>query len=832
SGRTGCTLASASGNSHSNGSLLSSKPVRAGTAHVSPEEEARYRLGASIIGAVVLLCGGIGFFGTKEIAASHAGHVPRSCLGHRPYRLLMLSFMLSSLAIQTVQKTAWLLYTIYSLKMKPHLKFAIAVVMVTAILVTPLVVQFVPQYYATMVVAGCYVSINMLLPWIMLPDVIDDYTVSTAVAADEAAFYSLYVFFNKFAVASAPPACSWDFTSPATSCRLPAISLRWRNLDKRMLKAAAQLDGLPMNLNSLDYLGSSVRPAGSLWATSHRCSRQLPRPLTATVTARRRPVRLRGSSAAACTPAARGQRLRGSDSAPDPDGVWQEESGCRPRLRRHTVWRGCRASSAPGAGQEILAGAEATYTLSLRLVETCRRLCAAISCCHASCAASSETPDAPEQASLAAGHKLQIRWAVHCQAGDRVMWGPPCCFRLARPMRVIATDASGRSKRHAVACLSVNQASRQSRPSRQTVAMADEQLARDRRASMARLRGPARAARCSVRQQGDSTNHDFIIALLVAMRDDACRQAPEWNQRPNARTRAHSGQTPHGILVAFKSFGRPAAGIEGVVLVQVRTGWAAAARPRTQPSRRQCKARPRRREQRRRRSATGPAWPRYVCSRRTSSSTWDGAVPRLPSAGCPTLPMCWARPPPGVPGVQGGFLASLCHPRKASAAAESVGDESQAPNAVQVGAQVELGGPGAAAGEADPPAEMPTSSSSPRLSPIADRKPSSSEAATRQQRPRCWRHPVEVVNSAALLAAVEAVKKSVQHADSSAAAAAASASGGFSSSPLMRSFLKASILDRVRSSRFHSASSSTPPAPSSPPATAAAAESLESSAGC
>ncbi|PAA67712.1 hypothetical protein BOX15_Mlig014553g1 [Macrostomum lignano] len=337
-----CTLASASGNSHSNGSLLPSNQSAPATAHVSPEEEARYRLGASIIGAVVLLCGGIGFFGTKEIAAEVKQAKPtlgnavadsnsdsmlatfRSCLCHRPYRLLMLSFMLSSLAIQTVQNSL-ALYTIYSLKMKPHLKFAIAVVMVTAILVTPLVfylirrlgkkrvfiiglalilpvclsatfcparVQFVPQYYATMVVAGCYVSINMLLPWIMLPDVIDDYTVSTG-RRDEAAFYSLYVFFNKFAVGIStaclqlglhltgyqlPPSCHQPemvgyalrvmmgplpmllVVAAFIVLRLYPITPEYRrNLDKRMLKAA-QLDGLPMNLNSLDYLGSSVDP--------------------------------------------------------------------------------------------------------------------------------------------------------------------------------------------------------------------------------------------------------------------------------------------------------------------------------------------------------------------------------------------------------------------------------------------------------------------------------------------------------------------------------------------------------------------------------------------
>uniref|UniRef100_A0A1I8FKR6 MFS domain-containing protein n=1 Tax=Macrostomum lignano TaxID=282301 RepID=A0A1I8FKR6_9PLAT len=89
------------------------------------------------------------FFGTKEIAAevkqakTNVGERrrrlktatacwPRSGAASPtgPTRLLMLSFMLSSLAIQTVQNSLALYSTIYSLKMKPHLKFAIAVVMV------------------------------------------------------------------------------------------------------------------------------------------------------------------------------------------------------------------------------------------------------------------------------------------------------------------------------------------------------------------------------------------------------------------------------------------------------------------------------------------------------------------------------------------------------------------------------------------------------------------------------------------------------------------------------------------------------------------------------
>uniref|UniRef100_A0A1I8FQY5 MFS domain-containing protein n=1 Tax=Macrostomum lignano TaxID=282301 RepID=A0A1I8FQY5_9PLAT len=399
-----CTLASASGNSHSNGSLLSSNQSAPATAHRRRPATALARPSS----APWCCCGGgIGFFGTKEIAAEgQAGPNQRwatpsrdsnsdsmlatfrSCLGHRPYRLLMLSFMLSSLAIQTVQNSL-ALYTIYSLKMKPHLKFAIAVVMVTAILVTPLVfylirrlgkkrvfiiglalilpvclsatfcparVQFVPQYYATMVVAGCYVSINMLLPWIMLPRRQSMTTRSAPVGGTRPPSTACTCSSTSSLWASAPPACSWDFTSPATSCRLPAISLRdvgyalrvmmgplpmllvvaafivlrlypitpeyRRNLDKRMLKAA-QLDGLPMNLKQPGLSGLICGPAGSL---GQRRIAALPRPLTATVNGGGGPS---GSGIVGCClhPGGGDSGCGGSDSAspPIPTGVCRKK---------------------------------------------------------------------------------------------------------------------------------------------------------------------------------------------------------------------------------------------------------------------------------------------------------------------------------------------------------------------------------------------------------------------------------------------------------------------------------------------------------------------------
>ncbi|XP_068768641.1 sodium-dependent lysophosphatidylcholine symporter 1-like isoform X4 [Struthio camelus] len=51
-----------------------------------------------------------------------------------------------------------------------------------------------------MIVAGCSMAVLYLLPWSMLPDVVDDFRLRNPSCLNlEALFYSLYVFFNKFA---------------------------------------------------------------------------------------------------------------------------------------------------------------------------------------------------------------------------------------------------------------------------------------------------------------------------------------------------------------------------------------------------------------------------------------------------------------------------------------------------------------------------------------------------------------------------------------------------------------------------------------------------------
>ncbi|PAA56284.1 hypothetical protein BOX15_Mlig014320g2 [Macrostomum lignano] len=199
------------------------------------EERSVYMIGAAVIVGIFFLCGLAGSFGIKEKYAekqvsddSFFSNV-KAVLTFRPYVLLMFAFLFMSLAVQMVQ-TNLALYTTHSLGLGDHTSYGILCVLGIAILAIPLwnrmiqifgkknifavgVVMFIPcllcamlvprdvvwAFYLVMSVSGFAISISMLLPWSMLPDVIDDYFLKHGTRR-EATFYSLYVFFNKFAV--------------------------------------------------------------------------------------------------------------------------------------------------------------------------------------------------------------------------------------------------------------------------------------------------------------------------------------------------------------------------------------------------------------------------------------------------------------------------------------------------------------------------------------------------------------------------------------------------------------------------------------------------------
>ena len=153
----------------------------------------------------------------------------KAVLTFRPYLLLLSAFLFISLGIQIVQGNL-VFYATHSLHLSQHFVSGVMAVLVVAVLAVPfwfyLVTKFgkkivfaagvcilipllsfamfapahhVVFFYCTMSLAGLGISVAMLLPWSMLPDVIDEYMLKHG-QRKEAMFYSLYVFFNKFAV--------------------------------------------------------------------------------------------------------------------------------------------------------------------------------------------------------------------------------------------------------------------------------------------------------------------------------------------------------------------------------------------------------------------------------------------------------------------------------------------------------------------------------------------------------------------------------------------------------------------------------------------------------
>ncbi|XP_074640532.1 sodium-dependent lysophosphatidylcholine symporter 1-B-like [Tubulanus polymorphus] len=193
-----------------------------------------YLYAAGTISAIFLACVLTVFFGTKErsdvVANKREPFLPsvKMVFKHGPYVKLTLAFLFVSLAVQIVQGNL-ALYVTHSLHMEQHLSLSLLVLIAVAILAMPLwqfcllkigkkttfaigMIIMIPDLFAqlympgnvigvyvSMVIAGLGISVAFLLPWSMLPDVIDDFSLKTG-QRKEAIFYSMYVFFNKLAV--------------------------------------------------------------------------------------------------------------------------------------------------------------------------------------------------------------------------------------------------------------------------------------------------------------------------------------------------------------------------------------------------------------------------------------------------------------------------------------------------------------------------------------------------------------------------------------------------------------------------------------------------------
>ncbi|XP_056248993.1 sodium-dependent lysophosphatidylcholine symporter 1-B-like [Seriola aureovittata] len=201
------------------------------------ETKQAYLLASGVISIIYVLCAGVLFFGVKEQKESrHKKSVPLTfrqglwlVVSHTPYVKLVIGFLFTSLAFMLLEGN-FALFITYALGHRNDFQNILLVIMLSGSLTIPLWQWFLTRFgkktatyfgiswaipfmilivciesnlvmsYLVSVAAGVSVAAAFLLPWSMLPDVVDDFKVKNPdIHGHEALFYSFYVFFIKFA---------------------------------------------------------------------------------------------------------------------------------------------------------------------------------------------------------------------------------------------------------------------------------------------------------------------------------------------------------------------------------------------------------------------------------------------------------------------------------------------------------------------------------------------------------------------------------------------------------------------------------------------------------
>ncbi|KAK2921295.1 hypothetical protein Q8A73_000780 [Channa argus] len=195
-----------------------------------------YMIASGVICSIYILCAIVLFCGVREQKESCR---PRSqpmsffqgirlVMGHGPYAKLVMVFLFTSLAFMLLEGN-FALFCSSTLGFRNDFQNILLVIMLSATLAIPfwqwflmrfgkktavyagtlsvvpfmiLVVSLKSNMIVTYIVsfaAGVGVAAAFLLPWSMLPDVVDDFQVQNPdFTGHEALFYSFYVFFTKF----------------------------------------------------------------------------------------------------------------------------------------------------------------------------------------------------------------------------------------------------------------------------------------------------------------------------------------------------------------------------------------------------------------------------------------------------------------------------------------------------------------------------------------------------------------------------------------------------------------------------------------------------------
>uniref|UniRef100_A0A669CYR6 MFSD2 lysolipid transporter A, lysophospholipid n=1 Tax=Oreochromis niloticus TaxID=8128 RepID=A0A669CYR6_ORENI len=196
-----------------------------------------YLVASGVICIIYVLCAAILFFGVKEQKETGRDKSEpltfaqglRLVMCHGPYIKLVIGFLFTSLAFMLLEGN-FALFITYALGHRKDFQNILLVIMVSVCIFTtcallvktlirvgleyinttswavPFMILIVSVKsnlivsYLVSVAAGVSVAAAFLLPWSMLPDVVDDFKVQNPdIRGHEALFYSFYVFFIKFA---------------------------------------------------------------------------------------------------------------------------------------------------------------------------------------------------------------------------------------------------------------------------------------------------------------------------------------------------------------------------------------------------------------------------------------------------------------------------------------------------------------------------------------------------------------------------------------------------------------------------------------------------------
>ncbi|KAM9156508.1 sphingosine-1-phosphate transporter MFSD2B isoform 2-T2 [Pangshura tecta] len=193
-----------------------------------------YMIAAGVIGGVYLFGIVILFTGVKErddpYALNSDKAIPflkglRLTMKHGPYLKLTASFLLIATAVQ-LEQSNFVLFCTHAASLHNHFQYLVMTILVSAAVSIPFWQWFLQQFgkksaacgiswmipfavmlvtipnlglaYVVAFVSGLSIASSLLLPWSMLPDVVDHFRLLNPHAkGPETIFYSSYVFFTK-----------------------------------------------------------------------------------------------------------------------------------------------------------------------------------------------------------------------------------------------------------------------------------------------------------------------------------------------------------------------------------------------------------------------------------------------------------------------------------------------------------------------------------------------------------------------------------------------------------------------------------------------------------